>query len=507
MLVKSENKISAGPILEFYRELDKYNVENHSLIILYKGEVAFEHYIKPYSAEMPHTMFSLTKSVVSTAVGFAIDEGLFSLDDKVIDIFPEYEACESDEWDNITVRSLLTMQSNKEFSFTQDMRGNYVEMFMKAPFRQNGRGFLYSNNDAHVVAAIVQKKSGMNLVNYLTPRLFEPLGIDKPFWEFNCVGELVGGTGCYMKLRDLAKIGQCYLNDGKWNGEQVIPEWWTKEATKMHVRFGNKSTEGYGYLFWIHKGGYSMTGMYGQQVTCFPEKDLVMASFNCCLNDGDFSRSFENILPRAFEEEPDSKVEEQLRIYLESKNVKAVPCEKLPKIPVDKTFRLSKLSDIIAGLVFPANVIPRSVICSMAMRPGKNLNNLSFALSEDVLTIKWKEDDDEVVIDCGLDGKPRETKVIIKGYPYILWSYAFMKDGRLNVVVKPLNTLSTTNIVFDFYKNKVKIKIDGTPDFVEFISKNANKSDFVNNHPKMRPYIMKVVNKALLFMQRPMTFR
>ncbi len=507
MLVKSETKISAKPILEFYRELDKYDVENHSLIILHKGKIAFEHYIKPYSAEMPHTMFSLTKSVVSTAVGFAIDEGLFSLDDKVIDFFPEYEACESDEWDNVTVRSLLTMQSNKEFSFAQDMRGNYVEMFMKAPFRQKGRGFLYSNNDAHVVAAIVQKKSGMNLVDYLTPRLFEPLGIDKPFWEFNCVGELVGGTGCYMKLRDLAKIGQCYLNSGKWNGEQIIPEWWTKEATKMQVRFGNKSTEGYGYLFWIHKGGYSMTGMYGQQVTCLPEKDLVMASFNCCLNDGDFSRSFENILPRAIEEESDSESEEQLRIYLESKDMEAIRCENLPQIPVGKTFTLAKLSDIIASLVFPANLIPRSVICSMAMRPGKNLNGLSFDLSETVLTVRWKEDDDEIVIACGLDGEPRQTEVEIKGYHYTLWAYTFMKDGRLNAVVKPLNTLSTTNIVFDFYKNKVKMKIDGTPDFVEFICKNVDKNDFIRSHPGIRAFAVKAVRKALSFMQRPMTFK
>lgn len=507
MFINNEKRISMKPILDYYRRLDERDIESHGLIILHKGEVAFEHYVKPYSAEMPHTMFSLTKSVVSTAVGFAIEEGLFNLDDKVIDLFPEYEACESDEWSNVTVRSVLTMQSNKEFSFTQDMRGNYVEMFMKAPFRKEKKGFLYSNNDAHVAAAIVQKLSGMNLIDYLTPRLFEPLEIERPFWEFNCIDELVGGTGCYMKLRDLAKIGQCYANAGEWNGKQVIPEWWTREATKMQVRFGEKSTEGYGYLFWIHKGGYSMTGMYGQQVTCFPEKDLVMASFNCCLNDGDFSRAFENVLPKAFEEEPDRRWEEELRLYLENKDVKIPRCENLPRIPTGRVFHLSKVSDTLAGMIFPANVVPRSVICSMAMRPGKNLNDLSFELSENVLTISWMEDEDKIEIACGLDGEARMSRCSIKGYPYILWAYAFMENGKLNIVVKPLNTLSTTKIEFDFGKKDVKMKMLGTPDFVDFICRNADKSDFVQRSGKLRPFITKSVEKALKIIERPMTFR
>ncbi len=506
MFISKDIKISAKPILEFYQKLDENEVEHHSLIILHKGQVAYEHYIKPYSAEIPHTMFSLTKSVVSTAVGFAVEEGLFALDSKVIDIFPEYEACESDEWDTLTVRSLLTMQSNKEFSFTQDMTGNYVEMFMKAPFRKN-KGFLYSNNDAHVVAAIVQKLSGMNLIDYLTPRLFEPLGIDKPFWESNCIDELVGGTGCYMKLRDLAKIGQCYQNGGKWEGKQIIPQWWTEEATKMQVSFGENSSEGYGYLFWIHKGGYSMTGMYGQQVTCFPEKELVMASFNCCLNDGDFSRAFEQILPKSLEEEPDIKYEGKLRSYLENKDVKIPVSKALPQIPTGKTFRISTVSDIIAGLVFPAGIIPRSVSCSMAKRPKKNLDNLSFELSENILSIKWEEDSDSVIINCGLDGEARLSHVSIKGYPFTLWAYAFIKDGKLNAVVKPINTLSTTFIEIEFLRNKVKMKVTGTPDFIDFIAKNADKSDFVKNSGKFKPIIMKVVNKALNIIYRPITFR
>ena len=265
MLTKS--KLSSEWILKYYKELENCGVENHGLLIMQNGETIFEEYNYPYSADMPHTLFSVTKSVVSTAAGFAIDEGLFSLDDKIIDLFPEYEACKGDEWENLTVRSVLTMSSNKKFSFLQDMTGNYMEMFMKAPFRKE-KGFLYSNNDAHVVAALVHKFSGQNLVEYLTPRLFKPLGIDIPKWETNEIGECIGGTGCYLKLCDLAKIMQCYADGGKYNGEQIIPEFWTKEATKIQVKF--KENEGYGYLFWIKDDVFSMTGMFGHVIAYFP---------------------------------------------------------------------------------------------------------------------------------------------------------------------------------------------------------------------------------------------
>ena len=133
MLTKAT--LSSEWIYKFYKELENHGIENHGLLIMKDGETVFEEYAYPYSGDMPHNLFSVTKSIVATAAGFAVDEGLFSLDSKILPFFPEYEHCESDEWDNLTVRSILTIQSNKEFSFLQDMTGNYAEMFMKAPFR------------------------------------------------------------------------------------------------------------------------------------------------------------------------------------------------------------------------------------------------------------------------------------------------------------------------------------------------------------------------------------
>lgn len=505
MTVKT--KLSSKRIYEFYKELEKYGIENHGLLIMKDGETVFENYAYPYSADMPHTLFSVTKSIVATAAGFAISEGLFSLDSKILPFFPEYEHCESAEWENLTVRSILTMQSNKEFSFLQDMTGNYAEMFMKAPFRKN-KGFLYSNNDAHMAAALIQKLSGENLVDYLMPRLFEPLGIERPFWETNSIGECIGGTGAYLKLRDLAKICQCYADGGKYNGAQIIPEWWTREATQKQVDLGGKGNEdGYGYFFWLDKGVFSMNGMFGQQISYIPQHNAVIASFNCVVDDGMNNRLIKDFLPKAFEEEASGEWDKKLADYLQSRGEKPVTCDKLPAIPAGKTFYITSASDMLAKLMFPASLIPRSLTSSFAKRPKKNFDRVSFELAENVLTLTWYEENDKVEINFGLDGNPRMSECAIKGYPYKIWAYAYMEDGRLNAVVKPLNTLATQRMTFEFSDDEVKIQIKGTPSFPEFICKNADESSAVRSMKKIRPVIIKGLNRFLATTEMPMKFK
>ena len=425
MLTKS--KLSSEWLLKYYKELENCGVENHGLLIMQNGETIFEEYNYPYSADMPHTLFSVTKSVVSTAAGFAIDEGLFSLDDKIIDLFPEYEACKGDEWENLTVRSVLTMSSNKKFSFLQDMTGNYMEMFMKAPFRKE-KGFLYSNNDAHVVAALVHKFSGQNLVEYLTPRLFNPLGIDIPKWETNEIGECIGGTGCYLKLCDLAKIMQCYADGGKYNGEQIIPEFWTNEATKIQVPF--RENESYGYLFWIENGVVCMSGMFGQRISYCPENDVVVGSLNSCIKEGQNNLAIDSLAKKLYTEESSPQWDEKLQKYLEERDVLPRKNTEEIKIPTNKTYYITKKSDRVGKLMFPQSIIPRPITVSLAKRPKSNLDKVSFSLSKDVFTVKWKEEEDEITINCGLDGNPRVTENKIKGYPYKIWAYAYCEGGK-----------------------------------------------------------------------------
>ncbi len=499
--------LSTKRIYDFYKELEKYSIENHGLIIEQGGEILFEEYSYPYSADMPHTLFSVTKSIVATAAGIAIEEGYFSLDTKILDMFPEYEHCESDEWKNLTVRSVLTMQSNKEFTFLQDMTGNYVQMFMKAPFRKN-KGFLYSNNDAHIVAALVAKTTGMSVVDYLTPRLFAPLGINPPAWETNSVGECIGGTGGYLTLRDLVKISRCYADGGVYNGKQVIPEWWTKEATRRQVELPDRENEdGYGYLFWIHGDTFSMNGMFGQQITYIPKYDAVIGSLNSVVGDDMHNQLIKNYLPLAFEETSTDESDKMLCDYLRSRGEKIPDCGSLPPIPTGKTFYMTAASDALAKLIFPASLIPRSVTASLAKRPKKNLDRVSFELDEKVLRISWYEEDDKVVIDCGLDGNPRITRCSIKGYPYTVWAYAYARNGVVHAVVKPVNTLATQRITFEFSGDTMKMAMKGTPDFKRFIAGNAEQSGFYKKVSKKLKFISKGLDFALSSVEMPMKFK
>ncbi len=502
--MQTKTTLSSKYIYDFYKELEECGVENHGFMVIKDGETLFEEYAYPYSADMPHTLFSVTKSIVSTAAGFAIDEGLLSLDTKISDIFPEYEKCESNQWDELTLRSVLTMQSNKEFTFLQDMTGNYVEMFMKAPFRKE-KGFLYSNNDAHMVAAAVQKVSGMNLIDYLMPRLFEPLGIDRPFWETNEIGECIGGTGCYLKLRDLMKIMLCYLQNGKYNGQQIIPEFWTEQATKIQVEFRNN--EGYGYLFWVNGDICSMTGMFSQIIAFSRKQNAVIGSMNCGIDETAHTQILQKTFIKMFNATPDEKYDLLLKEYLGNRGGKLQKCEALPEVPEGKKFYISSFSDVVAKSIFPQSVIPRTLTCSFAKRTKQNLNEVSFKVDGSILQINWKEEDDNITIKCGLDGEPRVCECEIKGYPYKIWAYAYTRGGKLIAVVKPLNTLATQYITFDFLGDSLKMQFKGTPDFTEFIIKNASSPDFFKNHPKICGIAMSVISLPLKIAERPMKFK
>ena len=179
----------------------------------------------------------------------------------------------------------------------------------------------------------------------------------------------------------------------------------------------------------------------------------------------------------------------------------------MPEIPEGKTFYLTPVCDAVAKAAFPASLIPRSLTSSFATRPKENLNSLSFEKSDDVLTVRWFEEDDEVVVRCGLDGKARTSECSIKGYKYTVWAYAYCENGVLKAVVKPLNTLSTQYLTFSFAENDVQIKFECTPSFTEFISHNVNESSIVRNSGIFKGTMEKTVKALLMTLEKPMIFK
>lgn len=498
------NGLSSGKILDFYKHIEASGGENHGLIIAKNGEKLFEHYIFPYSENQPHTLFSVTKSLISTAVGFAVDEGLITLDTCIAPYFGEYK--QSPGTEKITVRHLLTMNSGKKFSFLQDMTGDYVEIFLKAGFRKKP-GFLYSNNDVHMLSALLEKVTGQSAVDYLMPRLFEPLGIEKPEWERDIKGTCVGGTGCYLKLKDLVTIVQCYADGGMYKGKQVIPEFWAKEATKKQTNIPDTPySDGYGYLFWINGNDFSMNGMFSQIITYYPSTGMLIGYSSCAVDSTPVMYAAETYL-RAADSEPDTAEDnKKLEDYLNGKDDKFAVCKGEYTVP-DGVYHISPLSALISSLFFPAGLIPRSVSSSMAKQVKKGMNNLSFTPYDGGIQIRWTEDSDTVTVNCGLNGTPGMSECSIKGYKYKIISYGTFEGNTLSLTVRPYNTLATQRMTIVFSDNSVKLSMKDTPRFTEFILHNMTTVPIIEKSKIIKAAAGGVMKLLLKTAYMPMTFK
>lgn len=278
--------VSSAVILQFVKAVDKNIHELHSLMLLRHAAVVAEGWWSPYAAELPHYLFSLTKSFTSTAVGLAAAEGHLSVDDLVLSFFPEKAPKKADEnLKAMRVRHLLSMSTGHTEDTTARMtaRKDWVKGFLSLPVEHvPGAPFVYNSGASHMLSAIVQKVTGMKLVDYLQPRLFEPLGIAKPTWDSCPLGVNIGGWGLSLKTEDIARFGQLYLQKGLWDGKQILPADWVEEATQKQVSNGDDPnsdwSQGYGFQFWrCRYGMYRGDGAFGQYCIVMPEQDAVLA--------------------------------------------------------------------------------------------------------------------------------------------------------------------------------------------------------------------------------------
>jgi len=262
--------------------------ELHSVMLLRHGVVVAEGWWSPYRADRPHSLFSVSKSFTSTAIGLAIAEGHLSLDDSVIGFFPDdLPAVISDHLRAMQVRHLLSMSTGHTEDTTRFIvRGdvvNWVQAFLEQPvLRTPGTHFVYNTGATYMLSAILQKVTGIRLLEYLEPRLLRPLGIEDATWELSPQGIHVGGFGLSIKTEDIARFGQLYLQKGMWQGQQLVPEAWIAEATAKHISNGDDPVsdwaQGYGYQFWrcFPNGVYRGDGAFGQYCVVMPEQDAVL---------------------------------------------------------------------------------------------------------------------------------------------------------------------------------------------------------------------------------------
>jgi CubicO group peptidase (beta-lactamase class C family) len=273
---------SAG-LLAFIEEADKIDSMN-SFMLVRHGQVVAEGWWAPYGPKCPHSLYSLSKSFTSTAVGLAIAEGKLSLDDQVLKFFPDEAPAEpSNNLKAMRVSDLLRMSAGQQTEPPRPAMQSWVKAFLAhpVPFKP-GTHFLYNTSGTYMLSAIVQKATGMTVLDYLKPRLFEPLGMEHPTWETSPQGISAGGYGLSIRTQDIAKFGQLYLQKGKWQDKQLVPESWIEAATARQTSNGSSPKsdwdQGYGYQFWrCRHGAYRGDGAFGQYCIVWPEQDAVIA--------------------------------------------------------------------------------------------------------------------------------------------------------------------------------------------------------------------------------------
>ena len=282
--------MSSVGILSFLQAADTGVDAMNSVMIVRHGRVVAEGWWGPYDAKTPHMLYSLSKSFTSTAVGLAVAEGKLTLDDPVLKFFPDQAPLQpSANLRAMRVRDLLRMSTGHqgEPSFTSDadttLRGaSWVKRFLAhpVPFKP-GTHFLYNSPSTYMLSAIVQKVTGMAVLDYLQPRIFQPLGMEHPTWVASPQGISAGAYGLMVRTEDLAHLGQLYLQKGMWHGRQLVPAAWVAQATSLQTSNGSSPTsdwdQGYGYQFWRSRHGtYRGDGAFGQYMMVFPEQDAVV---------------------------------------------------------------------------------------------------------------------------------------------------------------------------------------------------------------------------------------
>jgi len=281
----------------------------HSIVVARGGKLVYETYrtgfdqnwgtrlgTVPYTADMPHDVRSISKSVVSLLFGIALDQGLIaSVDDPVHIYFPDYAALRTPAKDRILLRHLLTMTSGIEWNESRSYysEANNSEIMMSDstdPYRfvleqpvrvEAGKAWNYNGGGTQLLAGVLQRKTGRSLVEFANEALFKPLGITKFEWtKMPANGEAAAASGLRLRPRDMAKIGELVLRKGLWNGHRIVSERWVEQSTRARP----DGRPPYGYQWWIGDAAagdrdaswIAGIGLGGQRIYIVPAHDLVV---------------------------------------------------------------------------------------------------------------------------------------------------------------------------------------------------------------------------------------
>ena len=451
--------------------------EPHSLMILRHGKIVAQGWWAPFAPDRRQLLYSLSKSFTGAAAAFAYAEGKLRLDDPLVSYFPEFEAEITDPRSRaILVRHALSMASGHsteqwDKAVERDPAEPVRGFLLGGPDREPGSVFAYNQPCTYSIAAIVQRVTGQRLVDYLRPRLFEPLGIGEVAWQQQPAGRDIAFTGLFATTDAIAKLGQLYLQRGVWEGERLLPEDWVEQATRPQVANAELGwdpdwVQGYGFQFWMSRHGYRGDGAYGQYCLVLPEQDVVIAITSETI---DMQRvldlAWEHLLP-AFDEGPAADPET-------ARQADATLARRLEELVVPPCAGTAAPSEFAAGIG------PDGLVCTArAGGDGEPVPELRLEQSPDKpgdwnLTIV-EDADREEQLEAGYEKFPRGT-MTLRLTPGGGWNVAvpdetptavsggWVDANTLRVHVLFLETPNSLDVTCDLAQRTVESQLRTTP--------------------------------------------
>lgn len=394
--------VASAEILRFVKEAETRNAGLHSIMVVRHGSVVAEGWWAPYRADIKHGLYSLSKNVTSTAIGLAVQEGKLTIDDKVISFFPDEKPAVVDaNLAAMRVRDLLTMSSGHAVDTLNPLlttkNGPWAKTFLSLPLKYPpGTRFVYNTGATYMLSAILQKATGQRMIDFLQPRLFEPLGIKGADWDSDPQGINFGGAGLRLKTEDLAKFSQLYLQKGIWRGKRILSEKWIEEATSFQIANDETGTptkkeeddikQGYGYQFWLSRpvaqGAYRSEGAFCQYSIVMPKQDAVVAITAEGI-------STKRVMDLVWD------------ILLPSMKEGVLPAN-----PADRKELQAKLASL--QLVPPKSKPDSPIIASVSEKPfiiddnSLKVNSITFRFDKNATLFTLRDDKNEYRIKCGI---------------------------------------------------------------------------------------------------------